>query len=238
MFLYTELGPTYIKNNIIYIKNNLENIKKIKKKIKKIEKEYIIINYFNLKTNINNYSLNDILFLKKYNEKINLNDYYININDIYWVFSIEINKIEEYTNKLSTSYSDIGNLDMCPVKKKMKDTFIIQYEKKIEIMYKLKDIILVYFYIDQINSFYNDKNILIKINKKKIEWDYKIINMSFIIQEFIKNNIIEIEIKSNNIIIEDKFYYELNIYYYGEELIEFVSFNENFLNNIGVIKKN
>jgi hypothetical protein len=82
MLIYTELGLTYIKYNKIYIKKNSEYMKIFFKYIIKVDENYILMEYFNLKTNINNYTLDDLLFLKKNNEKVELRDDYITISDI------------------------------------------------------------------------------------------------------------------------------------------------------------
>jgi hypothetical protein len=43
---------------------------------------------------------------------------------------------------------------MCPIKKKIKNIEINQYEKKIKLKYQIKDIILVYFFINELYLYY------------------------------------------------------------------------------------
>jgi len=238
MLIYTELGLTYIKYNKIYIKKNSEYMKIFFKYIIKVDENYILMEYFNLKTNINNYTLDDLLFLKKNNEKVELRDDYITISDISWAATIENSEIEAYSNNFSVSYSNIGNLDMCPIKKKIKNIEINQYEKKIKLKYQIKDIILVYFFINELYLYYkySGEKLSITLGVIEVNWEDNILNISFIIEEMLRNDKIELEIVSNNFNIYDKFYYELNIYYNYEELTKFVSFNNKFLNNFKNIK--
>lgn len=221
MIVYSDMGWIYINDGKIFLKKEkkkflyyLINLYKIKK----IKKNYILLNDYNINLKLTKITINEILW--RIDKKIDLNDltltkFYDDYKAISWAMTVENDKIKEYDKEFEISFWDIGYMVSYPILFKIKNIKIKKYENKIEIEYSIEDVFLVYLFINEWFTLYENNNILnIKIGIDEINWkNKKNCDITYIFKKLIINN--RCEIKNEN----ENFDYEIDIKYNKKNII-------------------